>query len=243
MHAPFSALGIAAARYLLSLDENNVRRDTLGRRVLIDVKHMGATARRQYYDDIVRPCLQKGDVIPVLASHVGYSGVETLADLEASYDKEVTDYQVVTGLNAWNINVCDEDIEVIIQTGGLLGFNFDQRIAGQLKKKKEWKIGIELLWNNLRGMLDAVNDSTKLSHAEKVRFWDILTLGTDFEGYIDPLNEYPTALACEKLRTDLISLIQRTVIGAYPAPPGATAETLADKICFGNVMEFLKKHF
>ncbi|MCS6918006.1 MAG: hypothetical protein RMK52_03085 [Chitinophagales bacterium] len=248
MQAPFSEIGWAALRYLLSLDNQNRKNEAaLGRRIFIDIKHMGATARRQYYDQIVRPALhqQPPDVIPVIASHVGYSGVKTLKEQEENFRRsgEPDDYQVIPGLNAWNINVCDEDVELIIKTGGLLGLCLDQRILGQ--KKKEQRSGIELVWHNISRLVEGVKNHPNLSQAEKHRIWDCLCIGSDFEGYIDPADDFATALAFEQLEQELVHRIRAVEVQGLAASLLLTdaAEVVVRKICLENVLRFLQRNF
>jgi microsomal dipeptidase-like Zn-dependent dipeptidase len=86
----FSQMGWQVIRQLLSIDGQNTYQESMGRRVLIDVKHMSGKARKEYYDQIVTPYNQgkiAGDPdmrirkIPVIASHVGYSGFKTFSDV------------------------------------------------------------------------------------------------------------------------------------------------------------------
>ncbi len=244
MNGAFNDLGRQAARRLLSLNEDNTYNEALGRRILLDLKHMSATSRKQYYSEIINPCMEKGDVIPVIASHVAYSGVKTLDEFEANYGKENDDWEIAD-FNAWNINVCDEDIEMIVNTRGLLGLCLDQRILGQTKK--EDATSKDLVWATVKGVLDAVVDSSNIANADKAPVWDIITLGTDFEGYIDPTDQYATALDFGRFREDLVDNIQTQIIDAgktehYFLQPGFDKYDLVDKICFGNAYEFVLKH-
>lgn len=246
MHEPMNKVGLAAARYLLSLDKDNNHKKNLGRRIFLDVKHMGATARKQYYEEIVEPCLGKHDVIPVIASHVGYSGVETLDEMISNYGNE--NDEPVDGLNNWNINVCDEDILMILRTEGLLGLSFDERILGQNPKKKDKVLSKKLIWNNIKGILDAVEKLSSLNDHQKEKIWDVLTIGTDFDGYIDPADEYQTALEYSKFAEDLESLLETEIFSGnkqnkYFVRPNDSAEELVNKICFENVHKFLNDNF
>ncbi len=245
MNGPFNDLGRQAARLLLSLTDDNTRDDTLGRRILLDLKHTSATSRKQYYEEIIKPCMQKGDVIPVIASHVAYSGVKSLADFEANYDNETDDWEI-DGFNAWNINVCDEDVEMIVNTGGLLGLCFDQRILGQQKHDNpDSKL---LLWATLKGILDAVVNATSIAAADKPKVWQILTIGTDFEGYIDPTNKYATSLDFDKFRNDLADSIQTEIIDKglsdkYFLTGNNDKDEVVEGICFANALQFVKNNF
>lgn len=78
--------------------------------------------------------------------------------------------------------------------------------------------------------------------------WKSLCIGTDFEGYIDPVNEYATALQFKQFKADLRSTIQteifdRNLTASYLIPNGKTADDLAHDVCIGNVLDFLKRNF
>ncbi|MFN5168791.1 MAG: hypothetical protein ACK5DD_04150 [Cyclobacteriaceae bacterium] len=247
LQAPFTEIGWAALRYLLSLTPANVKNTaSLGRRIFIDVKHMGATARRQFYEQVVRPCRAQGDTIPVIASHVGYTGISRLRDLEKNFaDGRETDdeWQHMPGLNPWNINACLEDVEEVILSGGLLGLCLDQRILG-LRKKEETP-SLELLWNNVQRLVDDVRQSANIPATDKSRVWEVLCLGTDFEGYIDPADDYPTVLQFDKLEQDITARLQAWEQQGQQATWLMTkpAADIARDLCMNNVMRFLQIHF
>jgi microsomal dipeptidase-like Zn-dependent dipeptidase len=247
MQEDFNCMGMAAARYLLSLRPDYTKNmEGLGRRILLDVKHMGAESRKTYYDKIVRHCMDKHqDIIPVIASHVAYSGVGTLDELIDNWKKGKEENGIVLheGLNHWNINVCDEDIAIILQTGGLLGLCLDQRILGQQDKKKVH--GKTLLRHNLKMMLQNLHHNSTLTEAEKARIWEVLCIGSDFEGYIDPPEGYATVMEFEKLEKDLKEILEGFVeeglqetfqIQKSPA-------LLARDIMMENVMRFLDRNW
>lgn len=246
LQAKFNEIGLAAARLLLSLAPENRKNDALGRRILIDVKHMGVESREQYYNEIILPSLEiHGDKIPVIASHVCYSGIRTFEKLKENYkNKKETDHLFEQrGLNHWNINVCDEDIEVILKTDGLLGICLDERIMGFNKTDKQ--DGFTLLKINLERMLEALSSNPRLKDEEKSKIWKVLCIGTDFEGYIDPTEKYPTVLQFEVLEKDFKSIVQSFIDGGKSQKYFITksAEELSRDFCMNNVMGFLKQNF
>jgi hypothetical protein len=211
MNAPIPEDGLKIIQELLGLDEQNNRKPELGYRILIDVKHMSAASRKDYYGKIVRPALMKGDTIPVIASHCGYSGRKTLQDHIDDQDLETDSWKDKEQkiFNAWNINVCDEDIKIILETKGLFGLSFDQRILGLEKKEtKSPRNSIQLIWENLEGVIKAAYRSD-LPKGVKDRIWNCMTIGTDFEGLIDPVNPYATVFDFPKLEKDLINLMDK----------------------------------
>lgn len=126
-----------------------------GKRILIDIKHMSLLARRELYAYRKK----KGyNHIPLIASHAGATGFSS-HDLfgylqpntyYAGKNNEyiVVDYKEVPGIgegkrdcttfNPWSINLYDEDIKAIINSGGLIGLSLDQRILGEGRNQEEF---------------------------------------------------------------------------------------------------------
>jgi len=240
----FTPDGWKVIRYLLSLDDqNNYKPLEMKGRVLIDVKHMNAISRQEYYKEIVLPCLEKGDRIPVIASHVAYSGRDKLMDLIKEMENEKDGFVVEKNghlFNAWNINICDEDILIIFKTGGLIGINFDQRVLGLAKEDMENESKHAFyIWQNMKACIMAVINSAETDFPPKVKAVDMICIGTDFDGYIDPVNKYSTVLDFKQFREDLIVAISndpdkdKLLFNKY------SAENMADKICFTNAYEFV----
>ncbi len=247
MNEGFNEKGWAVLRQLLSLTGDNALDEAnLGKRILIDVKHLSVVARKEYYDNIIEPCMAKGDVIPVIASHVAYSGRKTLKQLINNIDKE-KDGLIVnrfgTDFNAWNINLCDEDILLIFKTGGLIGINLDQRVLAIPEDDHENEDShIRYVWANMKAMMKVVVGSKVSGLPPKDRVVDLLCLGTDFDGYIDPANKYATTLDFHELRADLVKEITDDP-DAKKLLFGLTPEELAEKICFSNAFDFVVKNF
>ncbi len=249
----FSENGQRIIREFLGLDSRNERDPALGYRILIDVKHMAAKSRVEYYQ-LVNECLEKGDRIPVIASHCGYSGIESLEEHIRCEKEEKDDYSDKKSgkFNAWNINMCDEDIEMIVKTRGMFGISFDQRILGITKKDRKNKAstrnGIQLIWENIEGIVLSAYENPNLTDEQKPQIWRSLTLGTDFEGLIDPVNAYPTALEYEKFGNDLVEVIDKARLD-----PNAKhlahlksleqVEKLVDDFCYNNAEAFVIENY
>lgn len=250
MNKGFNPNGRRILKEILGLDQNLEKDPALGYRILIDVKHMSATSRKEYYSEVVLPCLQKGDKIPVIASHCGYSGISTLDEHIKLMPKEKDDYTDATGkFNAWNINMCDEDIEIIVKTQGLFGLSFDQRILGITKKEKETKRnGIQLIWENIEAIVKSAYSNPNLTDVQKPQIWKSITIGTDFEGLIDPVNPYPTALEFELMANNLVFEVDQ----ARKDPKAKhlahlksreDVEKAVDDFCYNNADAFVKTNF
>jgi microsomal dipeptidase-like Zn-dependent dipeptidase len=246
MNEGFTEKGKKVIRYLLNLDDDNRRMDIPERRILIDVKHMSATSRKYYYESMIKPCRELyGDNIPVIASHVAYSGIGTLEELIQNAPAETDADSVSTAskpFNTWNINLSDEDVMVVFESGGIIGLNFDQRIlAVPPKDKKQTYPGdydAKFFWENLKAMMKVVASS---GHPEKEKLLDLFALGSDFDGYIDPLDSYATVLEFEKLEQDL-----KEVVSSDPESGellfGMDPGTYVEKVFYGNAYDFACRH-
>ncbi|GAB2488636.1 amidohydrolase family protein [Algoriphagus taiwanensis] len=256
-----SADGMKAIRELVSVGKENSRDNSLGRRILIDVKHMAPKARKEYYDFIKSYNEENpNDKIPVIASHMGYANIKSLDDLIKCQDEE-KDNSFKDGFLQWSINLCDEDIRIIVASGGIIGLCFDQRIIGvdlekgnSLKKKEkgnlfkkgqdtsaEW---IEFFRNNILGFIQSCSKSD-LNNEYKI--WNCISLGTDFDGFIDVVNPFGTAERFEYFFSMLlesfnkISQQEKEKYGLNGNP--YTPEEVIEKIAWKNAYEFTLSNF
>lgn len=236
MRRGFTDKGLRAIQQLLSVkiqsDDSVVDDPNQGRRVLVDTKHMSASSRLEFYNKIIRPYALRPEVrlakdgqaplacIPVIASHSAYSGIDSLETMIAGYFEENDFPRAGNPFNYWNINLSDEDIEMIVTTGGMIGLNLDQRVLGIMfkmqlqhlmlpalfKHPKEKGINVNLILNNLLGMAEAIRKKNLGLHKfdpQGYSIWNCFSLGTDFDGGIDPVDQYASVAKLEKLHQDL----------------------------------------
>ncbi len=242
LNGDITPAGERAVKRLLGLNDLLQKDPSLGRRILIDLKHTSALTRKWYYDQVVEKAHSNGDTIPVILSHVGFSGWKTLQET-IDYAPKENDNDLKDGFYPWNINACGEDVEWAAKTGGLIGVCFDQRILGDKKDKVN---SIDLIWKNLKAMVDTILDSNRLDAGTKAKCWNYFTLGTDFEGYIDPTQDYGNALLFDDFENDLIEKLDglRVLDGnRYHLTSKKEVEDVARSICFENANRFLAQHF
>jgi hypothetical protein len=253
MHEGFERdgdLGLRTARALLDLDEE--LEPLGGRRILLDIKHMSARTRSEYYNEIIRPYKQKHatwdadkqekyPVIPIVGSHVCYSGVRTLDDMLANAKHE-TDHWHAPPFNAWNINLSDEDVRMTFETGGVLGLCFEQRIAGVGPKQKIAREQYAfLLLQHTLAIVDVIYQDERRPMDERKRAWDIVCLGTDYDGFIDPITPYPTVLSLDEWAGDLAHHLEAIKHTRSIAEIGV--EELVEKIAWRNAYDFTLRHW
>jgi hypothetical protein len=223
-------------------------------RIHIDVTHMSAASRKNYYEQIIRPFNRKTEnrnfKIPVIASHVGYSGIHWLEDQIRNANREEEDEKFhVNGFLGCGINVCDEDLVEIHTSGGLLGISFDRRLLGD--SNVQWFNNLPFLDSERRQSLRLISRMIRefvnipfYYHLEHpLRIWDILCLGTGFEGFGEPLARYATVLQFKTFEEDLIEILERLKKEEPLWFGNFNPEHLARKICFENAVEFVKKHY
>lgn len=276
--AGFTELGREAMNLLLNLGKYATGNH--GRRILIDVKHMSPSGRKEYYQVIKTHNVQNpDDVIPIIASHMGFTGRQLLDDIiylnkEGKPDARQTRKKekdrlsepgfMISGktyhFSPWGINLCGEDVREIVRSKGLIGLSMDERILSAKKtrkwisrkrwsveKKRELFIGIVL--NNILGVLDAVyNNPSDLTEEEKSHVADCLCLGSDFDGYINPLDAYSAVSMYEDLCEDLVKAIQQYNEKNQDSPlskfinPATDLQQITnwvDKFAFKNAYDFV----
>lgn len=235
----YTALGRWVTSELLDLDEH--LRPRGGRRILVDCKHMSPRARREYYSDIVRPHnawakREDAPLIPVIASHSAYSGVKTLGELIANEARE-NDHWHRNPFLAWGINHSDEDVREVFDSRGLIGLCFDQRICGvpprQVVPREAWA---DILFRQILATVDVVLQDERLGWDERMQAWDIVCIGSDFDGLIDPVTAYPTALHFQAFADDLAERLED--VRHTRGIESVGVERLVEKICWRNAYEF-----
>lgn len=239
--------GMKAARLLLSLDNSLQPDPSMGKRILIDVKHMAARARKEYYEEIIIPFNNANpkNKIPVIASHVGYANRQTLQELISNADNE-TDGDFVQSFYQWNINMCDEDVRVIVESGGIIGLSFDQRIIGINLATHPQSAGT-WAWYLVNNILAFVRACVSSTMSTPYRVWDCIALGTDFDGFIDPVDPFATSERFGYCMSQILSQLEslgeptRRYLGLLGNP--LTPAEVIEKIAYKNAYDFAVKNF
>ena len=256
----FNALGFEVLCYLLGVKKQGgkmVKNLAAGRRIFIDVKHMSLQGRLTLYEVIESyNTHHPNDKIPIIASHVGYSGLSVFQMVQNILNGDENDKNQINKssdhsparFNQWSINIGTEEIKKIIDSGGLIGLSLEQNILGvgffEKLKNVQDNFNTYLVLHQLQVMAKASGTSN---------FWDHVMIGTDYDGVINPVDDYTSALFFTKLREDLLDLmtqIPESNRAAYFLPSkdpdpdqdrNRLATDIIDKFCFGNAHAFLKK--
>lgn len=212
-----------------------------GPRVLIDIKHMSMRSRMEYYKFIQRQnYINPDDKIPIICSHTGVSGFKTM---KGAINKADTAKKMKKSyFHNWSINLCDEEILIIHESGGMIGIMMDKGILGSPRtlnaiesekdQGKQKQAFIRLLLDNVFRMVKAIGDRSA---------WDTISMGTDYDGLITHIPFYPEGASIRELRADLQEFLfsrqyKKELWFDY------TPEQLVRKVMQENPVAFLKKH-
>ncbi len=191
-----------------------------GRRVLIDIKHMSLASRRKYYDVIRHKRVKEHDQIPIIASHVAVSGWNSFESASAHKDNWNIDSD--SYLSRWSININDDDIREIFKSDGLIGLVLhEDRMPGGamqkvLRKFKHEETGknrsvklraqyTKIIASNIFHIVNVIHDSSPTYEIEEATSdaWTMLTIGSDFDGMINPFDSYGSSDQLGDLANDL----------------------------------------
>jgi microsomal dipeptidase-like Zn-dependent dipeptidase len=233
-----------------------------GKRILIDVKHMSAKCRKEYYELLKTEFAVQN--IPIICSHTGIIEQRETLNRVIAENVDTDNSNDGTYLHNWSINICREDFETIYNSKGLIGIQLDEKRMGGGIAKHKINDKRKLCGNgdtNSQAYADYKKEYLQVLMAnifEVVRkiknksAWDIVCIGSDMDGIINPMDIYSDCSTMESLKQDVIQFLKtKTPIEDVNLKPefiktymyGFTPEEIADKIFFKNVDDFLKRNF
>lgn len=243
----FSQLGKTALHALLSRKN--------GRRILVDTKHMSIQSRRDFYA-VWRQYQNQGDGFPIICSHAAVTGKATLNDLDQGEDSR--DALENEYFNTWSINLSDEDIRYTHESGGLIGLIFhDERMPGGIPQKsiqyaKECGDANAMRDEYVRLWMSNVLQVVKTCN--HVSGWDIVCIGSDYDGVLNGFDIYQDVLDYQDLHAHVLQYLYRPIPNPHVEGLqsreqikalyfGLTPEEIAEKILYKNVDDFLQRYY
>ncbi len=213
-----------------------------GKRILIDIKHMSAESRQAYYKFVkAHNRINTSSPIPIVCTHTGVSGYNTLYDAVKQSDRVRKMRR--TRFHSWSINMCNEDIRAIHQSKGLMGIMMDKGLLGGVRTLKridaindeiiQRNAYVALIWDNIFQAIKVVQQKTA---------WDIISIGSDYDGIITHVDCYHNISQLHSLKEDLIDYLKKYQTNKY-LWYGYSPEELVHKIMQGNAINFMKNNF
>lgn len=210
--------------------------------IWIDIKHMSRKSRLEYFE-LRNEFPNK--FIPIIASHGGVTGLSapggTCATSVAQRDLFMTD----------SINFYDDELLMIESSGGILGIQLDERrigskralrkARGHLLRRKILYSWAKLVWNQVSHMAEVLDMNGRFA-------WGIQSIGTDFDGVIDPINGYWTSKELDSLDDYLLIHAHNYLTGKdYPCPlsqarnKSISAEDIVERVMTSNALSLIAK--
>ncbi|MFP2996968.1 membrane dipeptidase [Spongiivirga sp. MCCC 1A20706] len=234
MNSGFTKMGEAVMRRLLDKDE--------GHRILIDIKHMSIASRKRFYTILSAINSINNENIPIVVSHGAANGLHSFDNPIPSFRERAKFFMQK------DINFYDDELIMIAKSQGLFGIQLDERRVTNkkgLRKSKHWFNKAKrkqrkafLVWRQIEHIADVLD-------SEGLRCWNIQAIGSDFDGIVDPINEYWTANDINELKNQLLPHAAHYLQGKTFNNPenDLSAEEIIDKAFTQNAMLFLEKNF
>jgi microsomal dipeptidase-like Zn-dependent dipeptidase len=237
------------------------------RRILIDVKHMSLTARKEYYK-IIEGKRAQGDPIPVIFSHGSVNGFP-----EARFNGEDTNSDDQFGyLSHWSINLYNEDILKIYESDGIIGLApHEGRMPGgeatglfsEIKQAINWHDHREKEYRVLLRQEYIKLFLTNVFHIVAIighkKAWDIICIGSDYDGIMNPFDSYPKSSDLMLFMGDIKRFLDNSeeeLTGYFGDSRIIVTKSERDALMFGlssskiirklgseNIEKFLEKYF
>lgn len=214
-------------------------------RILIDIKHMSRKSREEYF--VLLETEFPDENIPLIASHACVTGLSkpggaklTQAAQEGLYMEDA-------------INIYDDELVKIEASAGLIGIQLDERRIGSKTAIRSARGNIsrrailyswsKLVWNQARHIAEVLDMNGSYA-------WGIQSLGTDFDGIIDPINGYWTSKQMDDLDDYLLKHAYNYLTAFGNSCPlvqernrSIKAEEVVERIMTGNALNFLAANF
>ena len=231
------------------------------RRILIDTKHMPVEAKKWfYYTWLPEKERETGERIPVISSHSAASGWDTLdrskfeGDSGMLHDIADARYDASREFNDWDINLSDEEIGLIHDSGGLIGLNMDKRILQGKLLLDRIKVNPDNAPGDLYYSLWAEPVVMNILHIAEVLYkkrgnvpsiWENIAIGSDFDGMISPLWAYSNAESFRNLDKMLVAKMADRIntTDVLRGKTKAEIRTIVDAVMWGNAVRFLERNF
>ena len=235
LNSDITALGLEAIDMLLDNSE--------GKRIPIDVKHLSTASRKTYYN--LLDTKYASEKIPIIASHGACNGKRSILEWNQTDFESHKDWFCDI-----DINFYDDELIRIARSNGIFGIQLDERRIGSNKAISESK----MLFPNKRKQLNkkALLVWRQVEHIAEVLdrkgffCWGIQSIGSDFDGIVNPINGLWTAENMKDLAEEMLNhaenYLSKNLIMLNDFNR-INAETIVERVMHENAMEFIKRNY
>jgi hypothetical protein len=199
-------------------------------------------ARKRYYQMLETQFWANQDNIPIIVSHGAVNGMISFEDKKSSYPERTQYFKAV------DINFYDSEIILIAKSNGIFGLQLDERRVVNKKglkksnalfnKTKRRRKKAYLVWRQIEHMAEILDNAG-------MACWNVQAIGSDFDGIVDPINEYWTAENINSLKTELLphaTHYLRSKVFKRQAN-ALEATVILDKVFTDNAVKFLETYY
>ncbi len=241
LNEPISDLGKKVIKLMIN--------DKKGRRIIPDAKHMSVASRTWYYS-LLDSLKADGIHVPILFSHAAVTGL-SISDSDF-LKKDKNGKSKDSYFNQWQINLANEEIQRVADSKGLIGIMLDKyRLCGgkavelmeatEVHSEARRKIAIKIIAMNF----------LQVAKVAGKKGWDIVCIGTDYDGMMKPFAHYMTSEELGTISQDLYEFFSNPedVFEVFTKEEvkelmyGYSAEKLVQKIMSENGIQFYITHF
>ena len=176
-------------------------------------------------------------------SHAAVNGKPTLDENEYFPIDADESVENSSGLNPWSINLYDDEVVRIHQTKGIIGMIFYEPVLGGVKRRQGKLFWSKEKWAELFG--DQIEQIVKAVYntgaADKNEVWNRICIGSDYDGQINPVDKFAVADQLPEFMVSLRNTLNQSRFDPYRNK--GDVPDLANKICFTNVVEFMRTYF
>ncbi len=209
--------------------------DTNGKRIYIDLKHMSVKSRQEYY--AILKVTYPRQKIPLIVSHGSVTGLSFSGSKRATTCLDI--------FNTNDLNFFDEEIMEVAKSGGLFAIQMDIGNNADLQKLKtvlsanysrSLKTSAQIIWNQLQYIAELLD-------SEGLYAWGCTSIGSDFDGSINPFPEILTATGFSHLANELVEPVE-IFLSSYPFKlaenKNISSIEIVDRFIYLNTVNFLQ---
>jgi hypothetical protein len=223
---------------------------------LVDLKHLSFYSRQYLY---AMRAANHWTHIPLIASHMGVTGTSWQNNTYVRQWARIGSPEKVTQLkfwrrkglgttlfNPWTINLFDEDILMVLQSKGLIGISFDQRIVGAGKIYPELFSEAELNKDDALSIYRSLKKSRKNPDPQNYVSWNEGESGIDneesfqdgLEDIFEREGDLPETTSIGSFINNLLHVIKVGIVNGYDGTqPGKV--NVWDQVCIGSDLDGL----
>ena len=227
----------------------SIVRELYNQNIIIDVRHLSIPSRKWLYSqDFSRNK-------PVIVSHSAVNGCKTMDEsMERNNTHKIAQQKFRDSkvFNNWDINLSDQEIVEIAKRDGLIGLSLDQRIIMGKENIRNVKLLSKIPFNRKDAWCKPLYQNAVYianiiasNGIDKKKIWDNLSIGSDFDGMINPINGFASAEQFPGLEETLVSVFLKNKKKEPLLKEKSDMEItfIVRKIMCVNAMKFLEKNF